>query len=471
MSPKLKFDTTVVAPASGSGGAISVIRLSGKKAFSYTDLIFKSNVKREAINEAQSKGFRIVYGDIVDGDAIIDDVLVSFFKAPNSYTGEDLVEISCHASAYIQNTILQLLLSKGASPARPGEFTQRAFINGKMDLSQAEAVADVIASETEASHRLALNQMRGGYSAEINKLREKMLHFASMIELELDFGEEDVEFANRDELRNMVVEIKEYTDSLADSFRYGNVIKNGVPVAIVGKPNSGKSTLLNSFLKDDRAIVSEIPGTTRDVIEDTIIIEGILFRFIDTAGLRETADLIENLGIRKTYQKIEQADIVLLMADAIDPPEVINKAYRTISDQIVEKHKALILVVNKKDLLTGSKLVELKNGLTCRDSRCVIVSALDGEGIDVLTSYLTQYVSSTQQDGSNLVVTNLRHYDALKNCSDSLARVLEGMDIQMAEDLLAMDLRQAIHYLGEITGEISTDEILGNIFKNFCIGK
>lgn len=468
----INFDTTIVAPATGTGGAISVIRISGKDSFTLLNKIFRPKGKEaKAMDMAEAEGFRIIYGDIVEDDEIIDDVLVSFFRSPNSYTGEDSVEISCHASPYILQKILQMLVIRGASPARPGEFTQRAFLNGKMDLSQAEAVADLIAAETEASHQLALNQMRGTYSDEINKLREKMLHFASMIELELDFGEEDVEFADRNELKSMVQEIKSYTDSLADSFRYGNVIKNGVPVAIVGKPNSGKSTLLNALLKDERAIVSEIPGTTRDVIEDTIIIEGVLFRFIDTAGLRETADVIENLGIRKTYQKIEQADIVLLMADASDTPEIINKAYRTISDQLSDTAKELVLVVNKKDLISGNQMEALKNSLTCKDSNCVIVSALKGTGVDVLTSYLTKFIANSSTGDSTLVVTNLRHYDALRQCSESLSRVIEGIENQMAEDFLAMDLRQAIHFLGEITGEIRTDEILANIFKNFCIGK
>lgn len=464
------FDTTIVAPASGTGGAISVIRISGKDAHQALNNIFRAN-KGGSVAKARSEGFRIVYGEIMDGKELVDDVLVSYFKSPSSYTGEDSVEISCHASSYIQQKILQLLIEGGVSPARPGEFTQRAFINGKMDLSQAEAVADLIASETEASHRLAINQMRGAYSNEINKLKDKMLHFASMIELELDFGEEDVEFADRDELKSMVEEIKSYTDSLADSFRYGNVIKNGVPVAIVGKPNSGKSTLLNALLKDDRAIVSEIPGTTRDIIEDTIIIEGVLFRFIDTAGLRETADIIENLGIRRTYQKIEQADIVLLIADVSDTAEVINKAYRAVSDQIKDASKELILVLNKMDILDERRLGDLKNSLTCKDSKCVIISALEGKGIEILTSYLTRYVSDKSTGESTLVVSNLRHYNALMECSNSLSRLIEGIDKQMAEDFLAMDLRQAIHYLGEITGEISTDDLLGNIFKNFCIGK
>ena len=463
---------TIVAPATGSGGAIAVIRVSGKDTFSIVDKIFEAKAKAKAeggLDEIQ--GFRIIYGDIMDGDEIVDDVLVSTFREPNSYTGEHSVEISCHASPYIQNKILQLLIDNGASPARPGEFTQRAFLNGKMDLSQAEAVADVINSETEAAHRLAMQQMRGGYSDEIKALREKMLHFASMIELELDFGEEDVEFADRGELRSMIEDIKSYTDSLRDSFRYGNVIKKGVPVAIVGKPNSGKSTLLNALLKDDKAIVSDIPGTTRDVIEDTIILEGMLFRFIDTAGLRETADIIENLGIRKTYQKIDQADVVLLIAEANDSPEEINESFSAITKQIDDAEKTLFLIINKTDLADSKQLKNLDEELNCQAAQCIKISATTGQGVSELISMLVGLVNVNRSDSQQLIVTNLRHYEAFRECSESLDRVLKGLDEDLPEDLIAIDMRQAIHYLGEITGEISTDEILGNIFRNFCIGK
>ncbi len=469
--------TTIVAPATGQGGAISLIRVSGSDAFSIVDTIFKASSssktkegKKDEAGLSSVSGFRIIYGDIVDSEEIIDDVLVSVFRAPNSYTGEDSVEISCHASRYILNKIMQLLIDNGARTARPGEFTQRAYLNGKMDLSQAEAVADIINSETEASHRLAVHQMRGGYSKGINKLRERMLHFASMIELELDFGEEDVEFADRTELRTMVDEIKSYTDSLRDSFRYGNAIKAGVPVAIVGKPNSGKSSLLNALLKDDKAIVSEIPGTTRDVIEDTIILEGILFRFIDTAGLRETADIIENLGIRKTYQKIEQADIVLLLAEANDSPEDINRSFDEIKRQTENTAKELMLVLNKTDLAGKEQLKKIQSSLTCQPDKRLFISATEGEGIHNLVTNLTELIKK-RQTGSQLTVTNLRHYEALSECSGSLERVRNGLKEGIPEDLIAMDLRQAIHYLGQITGEISTDEILGNIFRNFCIGK
>lgn len=461
---------TIVAPATGLGGAIAVIRVSGNNALGIVNNIFKTKAKAKA-GIIEAIGFSIVYGDIVDGDEIIDDVLVSVFRAPNSYTGEDSVEISCHASPYIQNKILQLLVDIGASPARPGEFTQRAFMNGKMDLSQAEAVADIINSETEAAHRLAMQQMRGGYSKEINELREKMLHFASMIELELDFGEEDVEFADRTELRSMVHEVKSYTDSLRDSFKYGNAIKKGVPVAIVGKPNVGKSTLLNALLKDDKAIVSEIPGTTRDVIEDTIIIEGVLFRFIDTAGLHETADIIEKLGIRKTYQKIEQADIVLLIAEAADGAQAINESFAEIRKQVKDTGKTLLLIINKTDLVAEKEIKELRSLLKCPQNICIMISATQKTGIPDLISKLTGIIDYSRSGSQQLIVTNLRHYNALQECSESLYRVIQGLEENLPEDLIAMDLRQAIHYLGEITGEISTDEIMGNIFRNFCIGK
>ncbi len=484
-------DTTIVAPASGTGGAISVIRVSGKDAIGIVDVIFKAPAfakatageKDKAGEKAEAKagekvkdlksykGFSLIYGEIRDKEEIVDDVLISIFRAPHSYTGEDSVEISCHASPYIQQKILELLVDMGASSARPGEFTQRAFINGKLDLSQAEAVADVINAETESAHRLAMNQMRGGYSEEINKLRDRMLHFASMIELELDFGDEEVEFADRSELKSMVEEIKEYTDSLTDSFRYGNVIKNGVPVAIVGRPNVGKSTLLNALLKDEKAIVSEIPGTTRDAIEDTIIIDGILFRFIDTAGLRETADIIENLGIRKTYQKIEQANIVMLLTEASDGFESINGSFTEIRNQTEDSGKSLILVVNKTDLVTNADLDKLRSGLGSIKAEYVYISAHSGEGVPDLITVLTELVNSSKSQLQPVIVTNIRHYEALKQCSSSLQRVLEGLDEGIPEDLIAMDLRQAIHYLGEITGEISTDDILANIFRNFCIGK
>jgi len=466
----MQFDTTIVAPATGSGGALSIIRVSGINAFSICDRLLRPADPGKSIIGA--KGFSVIYGYILDGEHIVDDVLVSVFRSPHSYSGEDSVEISCHASSYIQQKILELIIDGGAAPARPGEFTQRAFMNGRIDLSQAEAVADLIASQSEAAHRLAMHQMRGGFSDDIRKLRSELLNFASLVELELDFSEEDVEFANRSELRKTVEKIKKITSDLASSFRLGNAIKNGLPVAIVGKPNAGKSTLLNSILKDDRAIVSDIPGTTRDTIEDTIIIDGILYRFIDTAGLRETADIIENLGIRKTYQKIKQAMVVLLLTEAADGKEVILKSAEEIRNQIKGEDKKLVIVVNKTDLVESDQLSELKKSLcSIEEEDCILINATSQDDVNRLKEMLGSVTGTNRLDETNTIVTNIRHYEALSRSTESLERVIEGIDEGIPQDLVAMDLRQAIHYLGEIIGEISSDDILANIFKNFCIGK
>ena len=406
---------------------------------------------------------------IVDENAVVDEVILSLFRNPRSYTGEDMIEISCHGSGYIQKRILELLVSAGCRMARPGEFTQRAFLNGKMDLSQAEAVADLIAAESETSHRIAMNQMRGGFSQDLKKMREELLKFISLIELELDFSEEDVEFANRDKLQELIGKLLSYTGSLKDSFKMGNVLKNGVPVAIVGKPNVGKSTLLNALLKEEKAIVSEIEGTTRDAIEDTLVIEGITFRFIDTAGLRETADVIENLGIRKTYQKIENASIVLLLAEALEQPENIIKASGAIKDQIKGQDKEFLLVINKTDLADSARIKALSQAL--EKLPCIFLSAETGRNLDTLTSALLNAAHLRDFSNTDTVVSNLRHYEALSQAHQALDRVNEGIKDQLTTDLLAQDIREALHYLGEITGEITTDEILGNIFRNFCIGK
>ncbi len=464
------FETTIAAPATGPGGALSIIRVSGPDTFPICSKLFRPGNPQKEVNKA--KGYTVLYGDIVDGESVIDDVLLTIFRSPHSYSGEDSIEISCHASPYIQQKILQMLADAGAKPAQPGEFTRRAFINGRIDLSQAEAVADVIASQSEASHRLAMHQMRGGFSEDIRELRGRLLIFASLVELELDFSEEDVEFANRNELRLTVEEVKNLTDTLAASFRLGNAIKNGLPVAIVGKPNAGKSTLLNAILRDERAIVSEIPGTTRDTVEDTIIIDGILYRFIDTAGLRETADIIENLGIRKTYQKIRQAMVVLLVTEAADGPEIINSSAEAIREQVKGEEKRLIIVVNKTDLIGENELSELKRSLcTGNNSDCILITATSQDDIGRLRDMIGSAAGRHRLEESNTIVTNIRHYEALSGSSESLARVLEGINDNIPQDLIAMDLRQAIHYLGEIIGEISSDDILGNIFKNFCIGK
>ena len=466
----IRKEETICAPSTGTGGAIAVIRISGSQSFNICDKIFfpLDQKSKPSVN----KGFTVMYGDIRNGDEIIDDVLVSIFREPHSYTGENSVEISCHASPYIQRKILELLIHYGAVPALPGEFTQRAFMNGKMDLSQAEAVADIIASSTRSAHRVALNQMRGGFSSEIGKVRSELLKFASLIELELDFGEEDVEFADRSELTAIISSVRELSDSLAKSFLLGNVIKNGIPVAIVGKPNSGKSTLLNALLKEDKAIVSEIPGTTRDSIEDTIVIDGIEYRFIDTAGLRETTDIVEIMGIKKTHEKIDNASVIMLVDEVTDDAASINERAAVIREMIRGSGKRLFILINKADLSVPQRLAELeKNILTENKDVLLFISARENSGLDQVRLKLSQVIEKEKLNSDNVIITNLRHYEALLKVSDSLSRIADGLINNIPEDLIAIDIRHAIHYLGEITGEITTDELLGNIFRNFCIGK
>jgi tRNA modification GTPase len=461
---------TICAPATGNGGAIAVIRMSGPESIPIAEKIFVPAGKRNKLSE--QSGNTILFGEITDGSEVIDEVLLSIFRAPHSYTGEDSTEISCHGSAFIQKRILELLIKNGAIPARPGEFTQRAFLNGKMDLSQAEAVADVVASSGEAAHRLAMNQMRGGFSAEISKLRQELLDFASLIELELDFGEEDVEFADRRELSGIVGRVSEVAGKLADSFLLGNAIKSGIPVAIVGKPNSGKSTLLNALLLEEKAIVSEIPGTTRDVIEDTLIIKGIEYRFIDTAGLRETTDIIESLGIQKTHEKIDQASVILMIDELKDDPGAINQRTANIREIIRGSGKKLVIVINKSDTGSSSDIDALRKKIRTEAGESVIfISAKRKTGMDELRDLLGKLSEADKLSEEGVIITNMRHYEALIHVSESLSRVTESLGTGIQDDLIAIDIRQAIHYLGEITGEITTDEILGNIFKNFCIGK
>jgi tRNA modification GTPase len=453
----IRFEETICAPATAIGGAIAVIRISGTNSFDICDKIFLPSDKNVRVKD--QKGFSILLGEIRSNNEVIDEVLVSFFRAPRSYTGENSVEISCHASPYIVRKILQLLILNGASSAMPGEFTQRAFRNGRLDLSQAEAVADVIASSSESAHRVAMNQMRGGFSNEIGKLRSDLLSFASLIELELDFGEEDVEFAERGELKNLIIKVKELSDKLADSFKVGNVIKNGVPVVIVGKPNSGKSTLLNALLKEDKAIVSDIPGTTRDTIEDTIVIDGIEYRFIDTAGLRETLDVIEVLGIKKTYEKINEASVVLLIDEISDDAESINKRIKAIREIIKDSGKRLIVIINKCDISQSGEEGDLAGKILLGGNEILLfISALEKFGIDELRLRLGETTVKDQLNSNDVIITNIRHYEALLHVSESLDRVLTGLDNSIPEDFLAIDIRQAIHYLGEITGEITTDE-------------
>jgi tRNA modification GTPase len=466
----IRSDKTICAPATGHGGAISIIRISGPDSHVICEKIFlpsDSNLRLSEVN-----GFKIIHGEILNEDEIIDDVLLSIYRSPNSYTGEDAAEISCHGSPYIVSRILQLLIANGATAALPGEFTQRAFLNAKMDLSQAEAVADLVAAGSKAAHKLAMNQMRGGFSSEIAHLRSGLLKFASLLELELDFGEEDVEFADRSELRSIILRTKDITDRLASSFNLGNVIKNGIPVAIVGKPNSGKSTLLNVLLNEERAIVSEIPGTTRDIIEDTITINGLEYRFIDTAGLRDTSDKIESMGIMKTHEKITKAEIILMVDEVSESPKMINMRAGKLREMISNSGKKLLILVNKIDESDDKRIDTLKENIVLTDiDSLLFISAKNLTGIEELKSAIGIAAGAGRVYQEDVIISNLRHFEALQSVSGSLDRVLTGFDENVPEDLIATDIRQAIHYLGEITGEITTDEILSNIFRNFCIGK
>ena len=452
---------TIVALATPSGaGAIAIIRLSGKKAITIATEIFNSISGKELLKQ---KSHTVHLGNIVDGIRIIDEVLATVFKNPNSYTGENVVEFSCHGSSYIQQEIIQLLLRKGCRMATAGEFTLQAFLNGKMDLSQAEAVADLIASDSKASHQLAIQQMRGGFSTEIEELRIQLLNFASLIELELDFSEEDVEFANREEFQKLIKKITILLKKLIDSFATGNVLKNGIPVAIVGRPNSGKSTLLNSLLNEERAIVSNIAGTTRDTIEDEITIGGIRFRFIDTAGLRETTDEIEKIGVERALEKLEKSAIYIYLFDSTDMSVLEVKkeldSFTTTSKQLI--------VANKIDKASKEELFAINNS----NLPFLTISAKSKDSLDVLSNSLLDIAGIEALDSNQLMLTNSRHYDVLIKSLEEISKVQEGIDNHLTGDLLAIDLRQALYFLGEITGKVSNDDLLGNIFANFCIGK
>jgi len=453
-----------VATASGSG-AIAVIRMSGKESLPVLWKVFRP--LKNKVNQLNMESHKLYFGSIVDQDKEIDEVLVSWFKAPHSYTGEDSVEISCHGSVFIQQKLIELLVKHGVRMADAGEYTKRAFLNGKMDLSQAEAVADLIASQSKMAHKVALNQMRGGFSEKISELREKLLKFASLIELELDFAEEDVEFANRQELFILLNELKLELSQLINSFKYGNVIKQGIPVAIVGKPNTGKSTLLNALLNEEKAIVSDIPGTTRDAIEDTIVIEGYTFRFIDTAGLRKSDDKVENIGIGRTYDKIEQATLILYVCD-------ISQMDETTVNEMLEEFKSYIEDESKHFILVGNKIDELEeippHLKELLDLETVFVSAKRKENIHLLAETLVDKVKENDLN-SDVIVTNTRHFEALSAAFNSVEQVETGLQNDLPGDLVAIDLRQALHYLGTVTGEITTNEILGSIFSKFCIGK
>lgn len=449
---------TIVALATSPGiGAIAVIRLSGPDAISITNKVFRGK------DLQKQNSHTIHFGTLRDGDKIVDEVLASLFIAPKSFTKENVVELSCHGSPYIVKQIIKLLLTKGARLALPGEFTKRAFINGQFDLAQAEAVADLINADSEASHQAALKQMRGGFSDQIKNLREELIHFASMIELELDFGEEDVEFADRSDLKSLIDNLLNVLNPLISSFDLGNVIKNGVPTVIAGKPNAGKSTLLNALLNEEKAIVSDIAGTTRDFIEDEINIGGVTFRFIDTAGLRETTDTIEAIGVERTQEQMKKASLIIYMIDLAN-------------DNIVDFNRDINKLENLgiPFIVVGNKLDKAKTSLkeaVDKVKGSVIISAHSKENLELLKDRILEVVHLDDFKTGDTIVTNIRHYDNLIKTKNSLNDVLIGLDNNITGDFLAMDIRQSLHYLGEITGEITTDDLLANIFSKFCIGK
>ena len=461
---------TICAIATAQGGAIGNIRVSGPEAISITSRIFKPAKAGKLFND--QKPYTLTFGRIYDGEEIIDEVLVSLFRAPHSYTGENSTEITCHGSSYILQQVMQLLIKNGCRMAQPGEYTQRAFLNGKMDLSQAEAVADLIASTSAATHRLAMSQMRGGFSKELADLRGKLLDFTSMIELELDFSEEDVEFADRSALRHLADGIEQVITRLVHSFSVGNAIKNGVPVAIIGETNAGKSTLLNVLLNEDKAIVSDIHGTTRDVIEDTVNIGGITFRFIDTAGIRETNDTIESLGIERTFQKLDQAEIVLWMIDATDAKSQMEELSGKILPRCQNKH--LIVVFNKSDLIREEQkkdIISLLSSFSKEDISSIFISARQRSGTDELQQTLIEAAHLPTITQNDVIVTNVRHYEALSRALDAIHRVQNGLDANISGDFLAQDIRECIFHLSDIAGEVTNDMVLQNIFQHFCIGK
>ena len=448
-------------------GGIAVIRLSGKAAIQIAEMVYWSPQIDKKLSDQQPNTLH--FGTIRSKDNVIDEVVIGLFRAPHSFTGEDIIEISCHGSIYIQQQILQLLISQGARLARPGEFTQRAFLNGKMDLSQAEAVADLIASANAAAHKLAINQMRGGFSRELNQLRAELLRFAALVELELDFAEEDVEFADRSSLIELSTRIANLLQKLTDSFRLGNVIKNGIPVAIIGETNVGKSTLLNALLNEDKAIVSDIHGTTRDVIEDVVNIGGTLFRFSDTAGIRETADVIEAMGIERSYLQLGKAEIILLVTDLSSEVDPIFKRILKIREKITDQH--LIIIANKVDIAVEETKTRLSGFKLFKNESLVFLAAKNRENLDQLIRIMTNTLNLSPTGPDDIIVSNVRHYEALSLALNAIKLVIEGLNSGITGDFLAQDIRECLHYLGEITGEITTDETLGYIFKNFCIGK
>lgn len=493
------FEDTIVAAATVPGtGAISVIRISGRDAVALVDGIVDTTL-------AGARGYSVHFGHVIaavetstrdsahnddytanvpylktDGIEVVDEVIVTVFRAPKSYTGEDCVEISCHASSYIVSRIIFLLIEAGARQAEPGEFTQRAFLAGKMDLTQAEAVADVIASQNAAAHRIAMNQMRGGFSNELQEMRGKLLEMTSLMELELDFSEEEVEFADRSVLRELLEQVLSHVSRLRESFRLGNAIKNGVPVAIAGAVNTGKSTLLNALLGEDRAIVSDIPGTTRDTVEDTIIIEGLPFRLIDTAGIRETSEEIEKIGIQRSFSKISSADIILGVIDYTKPLEVILNEIKALVSNVDLKSQYLLILLNKADIIGSNKNVRTFNKdvlftdlslNSCENFQILEISAKTGSGLSKLKESLKVIEQKRESSAGSILVANARHFEALGKAEQCLRNVRKSLDLKIPTDLISQDLREALYHLGSITGEISTNEVLGEIFGKFCIGK
>lgn len=453
-------DDTIVALSTPPGvGAIGVIRLSGPEAISISEKILPG------LNLSSEESHTLHFGVIKEGSEVLDEVIAGLFKAPHSFTREDVVEISCHGSPYILQKVIQLILGKGARLAKPGEFTMRAFLNGRFDLSQAEAVGDLIASETQAAHHLALNQMRGGFSGELKKLREELVHFASLIELELDFSEEDVEFANRPQLIHLLQKMQVKIKTLCESFRMGNVLKNGVSVVIAGRPNAGKSTLLNVLLNEERAIVSEIPGTTRDTIEETLVINGIAFRLTDTAGIRKAVDIIEKKGVERTMQKIEQASIVIYLFDADEMKSI--EVEEDLSRLKKNSDTPVLVIANKVDLDEEKNYRKKFNAIKNMN----FVSAKNGRGIDALKTSLYETAIEGRNIQEGIILSNARHYEALEATLQNLQTAQAGIENKLSGELVASDIRSALNHLGEITGEITTDDLLGNIFGKFCIGK